>query len=75
MYNPQVEELVDPSQYAADEHLEIKGLVVNPIFNNLVPDLILQAQRLTGPPPPHDPRSTLNTKLSTLHPTSRPQTL
>ncbi|KAJ1475774.1 hypothetical protein T484DRAFT_3150674 [Baffinella frigidus] len=44
----EVEELVDPSQYAADEHLEIKGLVVNPIFNNLVPDLILQAQRLTG---------------------------
>lgn len=44
----QLEDFMDPSHYAVDEHIDVKSVVVNPIFYRAVPEMMRQIQKLKG---------------------------
>jgi hypothetical protein len=44
----QLEDFIEPSHYAVDEHIDVKSVVVNPIFYRAVPEMMRQIQKLKG---------------------------
>ena len=44
----QLETFMQPAHYSRDEHIQVDGLVVNPIFYRAVPEMLRQIQLLTG---------------------------